>query len=93
MSWVSPGAVAVVVVVAIGVLTQIEVDNDVLLVQKSAALPATRPTVFRYLSQMSNYAKVNKWLHGILSLYLLCPLKAHPCVRLVSFLVFSGFQD
>ena len=44
--------------VVIGCLSQMEVEKEILLLEKSVALPTNRAKTFQFLSRMSNYAQV-----------------------------------
>jgi len=49
----------VVVSVAIAILTQYEVDNDVLIVEMDVALPVSRGKAFMFLADMKNMQSVS----------------------------------
>jgi hypothetical protein len=50
---------AAVVAVFLGVVSQLEVDDEVLLATKTVALTANRAKIFQFLSDMRNYKRVN----------------------------------
>jgi len=49
----------VALVVALGVLTQYEVDRDVLLAEKGVALPVPRAKAFQFIINMKLFPKVS----------------------------------
>ncbi len=48
------------VAIVIGVLSQLQVDEEILLTEKSVALAAPRSKVFRFLADMRHYKLVRK---------------------------------
>ena len=50
----------VAIVIGLGVLIQYEVDHDVLLAEKSLALPVSRAKAFQFIINMKMFPKVSR---------------------------------